>query len=100
MEKLIGIFLESPEAGFSLLNALIKKYKPMIYQVCDTVMDFYRDLASNEELPALQAKMKKNIYDAYIAEGFTEEQALALIINDNIQLMKNMNLAIGKIKNK
>ena len=30
------------------------------------------------------------MYDAYISVGFTEEQALALMINDNIQLMKNV----------
>lgn len=28
------------------------------------------------------------MYDAYISVGFTEDQALALMINDNIQLIK------------
>ena len=30
------------------------------------------------------------MYDAYVSVGFTEDQALALMINDNIQLMKNI----------
>ena len=30
------------------------------------------------------------MYDAYVAVGFTEDQALALMINDNLQLMKNV----------
>ena len=87
MEKIIETFLQSPEAGFVLLKALIRKYKPMVYEVCDVLMDFYRDYASNEELPKLQAKIQKSKYDAYIEAGFSEDQALALMIDDNIQLM-------------
>ena len=30
------------------------------------------------------------MYDAYLAAGFNEDQALALMINDNIQLMNNV----------
>ena len=30
------------------------------------------------------------MFDAYIGVGFSEDQALALMINDNIQLIKNM----------
>ena len=29
MEKLIEVFMESPEAGFALLKGMIEKYKPM-----------------------------------------------------------------------
>ena len=36
------------------------------------------------------AKTKKNLYDAYVKVGFTGDQALALMINDNIQLLKNL----------
>jgi len=38
----------------------------------------------------VDSKTKKNMYDAYVSVGFTEDQALALMINDNIQLMKNI----------
>ena len=90
MEKLIEVFLESPEAGFVLLKSMIEKYKPMAYEVTGIVMDVYKDFANNTEYPATVAKVKKNMYDAYIAAGFNEEQALALMINDNIQLMNNI----------
>ncbi len=30
------------------------------------------------------------MYDAYVNVGFTEDQALALMINDNIKLMDNI----------
>ena len=30
------------------------------------------------------------MFDAYKEAGFTDDQALALILNDNLQLMKNL----------
>ena len=90
MEKLIEVFMESPEAGFALLKGMIEKYKPMAYEVADIIMDVYKDFANNAEYPIAVAKVKKNMYDAYLAVGFNEDQALALMINDNIQLMNNI----------
>lgn len=54
------------------------------------IVEVYNDYSNNTEYPAIVAKTKKNMYDAYISVGFTEDQALALMINDNIQLMKNV----------
>lgn len=90
MEKLVEVFMESPEAGFALLKGMIEKYKPMAYEVADIIMDVYKDFANNAEYPAAVAKAKKNMYDAYLTVGFNEDQALALMINDNIQLMNNI----------
>lgn len=90
MEELIKVFMESPEAGFVLLKSMIEKYKPMAYETASILMDIYKDLANNTEYPTARAKIKKNMYDAYIAAGFNEDQALALMINDNIQLMNNV----------
>ena len=90
MEKLIEVFMESPEAGFALLKGMIEKYKPMAYETVGIIMDIYKDFANNTEYPETVAKVKKNMYDAYLAVGFNEDQALALMINDNIQLMNNV----------
>ena len=90
MEKLIEVFMKSPETGFALLKGMIEKYKPMAYEVAGIVMDVYNDFANNIEYPATVAKVKKNMYDAYLEVGFNEDQALALMINDNIQLMNNI----------
>lgn len=90
MEKLIEVFMESPDAGFALLKAMIEKYKPMAYEVADIIEGIYRDYSNNTEHPALVARVKKNMYDAYVDAGFTEDQALALMINDNIQLMERI----------
>ena len=37
------------------------------------------------------------MYDAYLAAGFDEDQALALMINDNIQLMNNIKKQRSKV---
>ena len=40
------------------------------------------------------------MYDAFVNVGFSDDQALALMINDNIQLMKNIkNSAAKTLKN-
>ena len=97
MEKFIEVFMESPEAGFALIKGMIEKYKPMAYETAEIVMDIYKDLANNTEYPAIKAKVKKNMYDAYLAAGFNAEQALALMINDNIQLMNNIKKQSSKV---
>ena len=54
------------------------------------VVEVYKDYSNNTEYPTIVAKTKKNMYDSYVTVVFTEDQALALMINDNIQLMKNI----------
>ncbi len=62
----------------------------MVYDLAQEVVEVYKDYSNNTEYPTIVAKTKKNMYDAYVSVGFTEDQALALMINDNIQLMKNI----------
>ena len=100
MEKLIEAFMESPEVGFVLLKTMIEKYKPMAYEVANIIEDIYRDYSNNTEHPALVAKVKKNMYDAYVNAGFTEDQALALMINDNIQLMERIQRQVSRASTK
>lgn len=96
MDKIIDAFMEKPETGFALLKVLIEKYKPMAYEIGNIFVDIYKDFANNTEYPAVVAKAKKNMYDAYVEAGFTEDQALALMINDNIKLMDNIKKVSSK----
>lgn len=98
MDKIIEAFMEDPETGFTLLKLLIEKYKPMAYEIGNIFVDIYKDFANNTEYPAVVAKAKKNMYDAYVNAGFTEDQALALMIDDNIRLMDNIKKVSAKSK--
>ena len=90
MEKILELLMSNPEAIVTVVKEYINKYKPMVYDLAQEVVEVYKDYSNNTEYPAVVAKTKKNMYDAYVAVGFTADQALALMINDNIQLMKNM----------
>lgn len=40
------------------------------------------------------------MFDAYVNVGFTEDQALALMINDNIRLMENIKKSSNRVSAK
>lgn len=90
MDKILELLMSKPEMLVLVIKEYINKYKPIIYDLTQEVVEVYKDYSNNTEYPAVVAKTKKNMYDAYISVGFTEDQALALMINDNIQLMKNV----------
>ncbi|WP_304576905.1 hypothetical protein [Romboutsia ilealis] len=82
--------MSKPEILVPVIKEYINKYKPMVYDLAQEAVEIYKDYSNNTEYPTVVAKTKKNMYDAYVSVGFTEDQALALMINDNIQLMKNI----------
>lgn len=90
MEKILELLMENPDLIMPVVKEYINKYKPVVYELAQEVVEICKDYSNNTEYPAVVAKTKKNMYDAYVNVGFTEDQALALMINDNIQLMKNM----------
>ena len=90
MEELLAKLLENPEVLLEIAKTYVEKYKPVAYGVAQEVANVYKDYSENTEYPATVAKVKKNMYDAYLAVGFNEDQALALMINDNLKLMKNI----------
>lgn len=90
MEKILELLASNPELVMPVVREYIAKYKPMAYELDHEVVEIYKDYANNTEYPSVIAKTKKNLYDAYVKVGFTGDQALALMINDNIQLLKNL----------
>lgn len=95
MDKILELLMKNPKLAMPLVKEYINKYKPIVYEIAQEFVEVYKDYANNTEYPATVAKAKKNIYDAYVNAGFTEDQALALMINDNIQLMKNVKQISG-----
>lgn len=90
METILELLMENPDMLTTTIKTYVNKYKPVIYGIAQEIVEVYKDYSNNTEYPAIVAKTKKNMYDAYISVGFTEDQALALMINDNIQLIKNV----------
>ncbi len=90
IENLIGLFMASPELGVAKVKEYIEQYKPLVYDVCNEVVPICRDYANNKELCKIRATLKKNTFDAYVEAGFSEEQAMATMLNDNLRLMENM----------
>lgn len=103
MDKILELLGSNPELIVPVVKEYINKYKSVVYDLAQEVVEIYKDYSNNTEYPAVVARTKKNMYDAYVSVGFTEDQALALMINDNIQLMKNvkqMSNSVNKSKTK
>lgn len=99
-EKLLELMLENPETVPVLISELINKYKPTIYAVAKEVVEIMKDYANSTEYFETCAKIKRQQFDAYVNAGFTEEQAIAFIINDNLKLMEQVKNSSSKISNK
>lgn len=95
METILRLLAENPESLGEVVKTYITKYKEPVYDVLKELMIIAKDYSENTEYPAIQARTKKNMFDAYVSVGFTEDQALALMINDNIQLMKNIQKSVN-----
>lgn len=86
---------ESEDNSFDdIIKGYIKKYKPTVYMAFDELVKVMKDFAKYDDYYKVVAENKRNMYDAYVKIGFSEDQAMALILNDNLQLMKS----IQKIK--
>lgn len=96
-EKLLELMFESPETIPVLIPSLVEQYKPTIYSVCNEFHKMMKDYANNTEYFETCAKIKKQQFDAYVNAGFSEDQAIAFIINDNLKLMENIKNQSSKI---
>lgn len=100
VDKLINMMMENPETIPMLIPELTKEYKPIIYSIGEELHKILKDYANNTEFFKTHAKIKKQIFDAYIEAGFNEDQAIAFMINDNIKLMQNIKKQTSNLNNK
>ena len=99
-EKLLELMLENPETIPVLIPELVNKYKPTIYTVCNEIHNMIKDYANNTGYFETCAKIKRQQFDAYVNAGFTEDQAIAFIINDNLKLMEQTKNSGSKVNTK
>lgn len=95
MEEILKLVLSNPTAATGVIKKYVDIYKPHIYELLKEIVEIMKDYSNNTEYHAIVAKSKKNRYDAYVNVGFTEDQALALMINDNIQLMERVKKSVS-----
>ena len=90
MEKILELLGSNPEMLVPVVKEYISKYKPIVYGLLQEVVEVYRDYSNNTEYPAIVAKTPPTPPAASASDGLTEDPALALRINDNIQLLKTI----------
>lgn len=88
--KLIVEAMSDPDGAVEEMGGYIEKYKPIAYKALKYFVEIYADYVNNRQWSGLAAKAKRNMFDAYVGVGFTEDQAMALLLNDNLQLMENI----------
>lgn len=88
MNELLTSLLTNPATAAPIINALVEKYKPILYSACGALFGMCEDLVNNDDTYALVATDKRKMFDAYVNAGFSEEQAMAFIINSNLDRVK------------
>ena len=81
MKNPMEIIKTNPELIPVIVKTAVEKYKPIVYACLRELAGIYKDYVNNTEYFDLCAQEKKNIYDAYIKVGFTDEQAFAFMMN-------------------
>lgn len=90
MEKLIKALMKHPELASEIINSLVQKYKPAMYATGSELLNIYKDLVNNDEYFETVAGFQKKIYDAYVSAGFSETQAMTLLLQRNLELTKQV----------
>lgn len=94
LRKMLSEGLDTEEPKDTSLDDMIKeyinKYKPTVYMVFKEMLEIMKDFVKNDDYYKVVAENKRNMYNAYVKTGFSEDQAMALVLNDNLQLMKSI----------
>lgn len=97
MNKILELLMSDPEMAKIMIGELVGKYKPLAYSVISELFTVYKDYANNTEYFSTVAKARKNQFDAYVAIGFSEEQAMSLLLNDIKKLSEQLSKSTSNI---
>ena len=64
METILRLLAENPDSLGEVVKTYITKYKEPVYDVLKELMIIAKDYSENTEYPAIQARTKKNMFDA------------------------------------
>lgn len=97
MEELLDQLLENPEAAKLIVSELLAKFKPVLYGAIGEMWLMYKDLVNNEDYFKTCALMSMNMFDAYISVGFSDEQAMELLLNERERIRKSIGNSTARI---
>ena len=100
---LLKILAESQEETANSIKdeiiGYINEYKPVVIAAAKELFDVYKSYVDNEDVHTYAAKNLMNTYQAYIAAGFTEDQAFILLLDSQVKL-DVISKSISKLNNK
>lgn len=89
MEDFFKLLTASPELANGVISEFVKKYKPILYRIVGELFNVYKDLVNNYEYFETMAKYNRRKFYALTNNGFTEDQAMAIMIADEKQLREH-----------
>lgn len=92
MEEILEL-LKDPEA-IGALHDIIEVYKEPIYSVLGEFVSIWKDFI-NSDYYDLTAASQSKMFEAYRDAGFSEDQAMMLLLNNHLevaQLSKSINV--------
>lgn len=95
IDKLLELLTASPEIANGIITGAVEKYKPILYMVLRECFNVYKDLVNNDEYFAVSAKYDRKKFDALLNEGFTEDQALSIMLYEAKQLKESARKSSG-----
>lgn len=90
INSVLESIIKEPDTSSIIISELINQYKEPMYSIGKEFLLMLKDYSNNEELFDTIAKIKKQQFDSYVKVGFSADQAMAFLINDNLKLMNNM----------
>lgn len=100
-EQILELLLKNPELiNEDIIAKAANKYKTPLYAIGKYILNIYKDLIQSE-FYSVRAVDYKNWYDSLIAVGFTDSQAMAILLKDSKQelnqILTNMNQSIQNL---
>lgn len=97
MEEILSELASNPD----IIKELVEKYKPLVYAGAKELLGVFKDLADNKELFKVCATASRNEFDALVEVGFSQSQAMAIMLHNAEQIKKtSKNISASSSKSK
>lgn len=85
MQELLAKLLEDPESSGAIIETIFAGYKPLAYKFLSELFNVYKDWVNNDEYFKVNAEYYWKRFKALTICGFSQDQAMALILNEDSQ---------------